>query len=288
MAISNSTTLNDLVGQIVASEAQSAAYAARIMRNLVRATEIAPGAGSIVVPRFQGLTVAALTEGVAPSSTTWSTDGVTLTPVERGVYVQISKRALHADPFTDLAPYGEQIGRALASDEDALILDAVSFSTIVNEQGGGANNVAAADFLTAIGQLEAANAPGPYFAVFHPVSWAKVRAGLDDASAFANVGRQIVEGFGEGLTQLNGYVGSPYGVPTFISTNVNDVSDDANSYANIMFSREAIGYAFLKDLGVDVDDNVTARAFDMMGWYAGDADELVDAWGVQIEDDKDG
>ncbi len=288
MAISNSTTLNDLVGQIVSADAQSAAYTNRVMRPLVRATAVPPGAGSIVVPRFQTLTVASLTEGTAPASTTATTDGVTLTPVERGVYVQISKRALHADPFSDLAPYGEQIGRALAQDEDALILDAVSFATIVNEQGAGVNNVTAADFLTGIGQLEALNAPQPYHAVYHPTSWAKVRAGLDDASAFASVGKQIVEGFGEGMTHAAGFVGTPYGVPTFITTEINDVSDDANSYANLMFSKEAIGYAFIQDIGVDVDDNVVARAMDLMGWYSGDADELVDLYGVQIEDDIDG
>lgn len=288
MSISNSTTLNDLVGQIVSASAQSAAYANRVMRPLVHAVEVPLGAGSIVVPRFQALTVSGLTEGVAPSSSAWSTDGVTLTPVERGVYVQIAKRVLHADPFADLAPYGEQIGRALAADEDELILDAVSFTAIVNQQGGGASNVALGDFVNAIGTLESANAPGPFFAVFHPISWAKLRAELDDAGAFAAVGTRIVEGFGEGMTNLAGYVGSPYGVPTFISTKVNAVSDDANSYANLMFSREAIGYAFLKDIGIDVDDNVTARAFDLMGWYSGDAAELVDAWGVQIEDDIDG
>jgi hypothetical protein len=44
----------------------------------------------------------------------------------------------------------------------------------------------------------------------------------------------------------------------------------------------------MQDIGVDVDDNVTARAFDLMGWYTGDAAELVDLWGVQIEDDIDG
>lgn len=288
MAISNSTTLNDLVGQIVSSEAQSAAYAARVMRNLVTAKALPAGAGSIVVPRFQSIAVASLTEGVAPSSTTLSSDGVTLTPVERGAYVQISKRALFADPFQDLSPYGNQLGRALAGDEDALILDAVSFSTIVNEQGTGANNVALADFLSGIAALEAANAPGPYFAVFHPTSWGKLRAELDDAAAFSTVGERVVQGFGEGLTNLAGFVGAPYGVPTFISTHVNAVSDDANSYANVMFSREAIGYAYMQDIGVDVDDNVTARAFDLMGWYSGDADELVDAYGVEIQDDIDG
>lgn len=291
MAISNSSTLNDLVGQIVADQAQSAAYSTRVMRPLVRTHALPPGAGSIVVPRFQALTVSSLTEGTAPASTTWSSDGVTLTPVERGVYVQISKRALFADPFSDLAPYGDQIGRALAQDEDALILDAVDLtSNIVNEQGAGANNVLLADHLTAMGMLEADSAPGPYFAVYHPVSWAKVRAGLDasEVIAFNAPGAQLANGFGEGLTNLNGFVGAPYGVPTFISTQVNAVVGDAASYANLMFSREAIGYAFMQDLGVDVDDNITARAFDLMGWYSGDADELVDTWGVQIEDDIDG
>lgn len=288
MAISNSTSLNDLVGQIVSADAQSAAYASRIMRPLVRSTPVPPGAGSIVIPRFQALSVAGLTEGVAPGSTTWSTDGVTLTPVERGVYVQISKRALHADPFSDLAPYGEQIGRALASDEDALILDAIVPATIENEQGAGASNIDLADLLAAIGDLEAQNAPAPFYGVFHPVSWGKLRAELDDAATFASVGTRVVEGFGEGTTNMNGFVGQPYGVPCFISTNVNTVSDDVNSYSNLMFSKEAVGYAYIQDIGVDVDDNITARAFDLMGWYSGDADELVDLYAVSIEDDIDG
>lgn len=288
MAISNSTTLNDLVGQIVASEAQSAAYSARVMRPLVKSMQCPPGAGSIVVPRFQALSVASLTEGVAPSSTTWSTDGVTLTPVERGVYVQVSKRALHADPFSDLAPYGEQIGRALAGDEDALILAAMDPATIVNEQTASANNVQLADFLTGMASLEAQNAPGPFYAVFHPTSWSKIRAEIDDASAFASVGQRVVEGFGEGLTNLNGFVGSPYGVPTFLSTQVDGTKDTNATYTNLMFAKEAVGYSYIQDIGVDVDENITARAFDLMGWYSGDADELVDLYSVQIQDDIDG
>lgn len=288
MAVSDSTTLNDLVGQIVAKQAQSAAYQARVMRQVVSSYEVPSGAGSIVVPRFDAITVAGLTEATVPTPATVSTAGVTLTPVERGALARISKTTLHADPWTDLAPYGDQLGKALAQDEDDLILDAVSFATIVNEQGAGANNVSVADLLTAIGALEVANAPAPYFAVWHPTSWAKIRAGIDDASVYAAVGTKVVEGFGEGLTNVNGYVGSPYGVPCFISSGVNAVSDDANSYANLVFSKEAIGFAYMQDIGVDVDDNVAARAFDLMGWYSGDADELVDLYGIQVEDDIDG
>lgn len=282
MAISNSTTLNDLVGQIVASDAQSAAYATRVMRPLTRGYAVPPGAGSIVVPRFQSVSVGSLTEGVAPSSTTMNTDGVTLTPVERGTYVQVSKRALHADPFQDLAPYGEQLGRALASDEDSLVLDAMDFTSHVNDTSDAMD---LSDLRTAIATLEAANAPGPYFAVFHPNSWAKLRADLGDAAAFASVGTQTVEGFGQGFTNAAGYVGAPYGIPCFISTNVNDDGAATPSRRhNVLFSRESLGCAWIKDIGVDVDDNVVARAIDLMAWYSFHCDKLVDDYGVIIED----
>lgn len=291
MAVTNNTTLNDLVGQIVSSKAQSAAYSSRVMRPLIRSVEIPAGAGSIVIPRFQTLAVGSLTQGTAPTAAAISSDGVTLTPVERGSYVLISKSTLHADPFSDLTPYGEQIGRALAMDEDLMIIESMDPATRVNDQSSGAANIALADLLTAIGNLENQNAPGPYFAVFHPISWSKIRAELDDASAFASVGKNIVEGFGEGFTNMNGYVGSPYGVPCFISTQIQTFTGAGSpndSYINLMFSREAVGYAFIKDLGVDVDDNIPARAFDLMGWYAGDADELVDLYSVAMEDDVDG
>ena len=281
MAISNSTTLNDLIGQIVSADAQSAAYAQRVMRPLVRGYAVPAGAGSIVVPRFQSVAVGSLTEGVAPASTTLNSDGITLTPVERGTYVQISKRTLHADPFQDLAPYGDQLGRALAQDEDALILDAMDFTTHVNTSG----SVTAADFREAIATLEAQNAPGPYFAVFHPNSWAKMRSEFSDAAAYANVGKQTVEGFGQGFSNQAGYVGSPYGIPCFISTAVNDdgAATPSRRY-NQIFSRESVGAAWIKDIGVDVDDNVVARAIDLMAWYSFNTDKLVDAYGVIIED----
>jgi hypothetical protein len=291
MAVSDSTTLNDLIGTIVSSAAQSAAYAARVMRPLVRATEVPAGSGSITIPRFQAITVAGLTEATVPGTATITSDGVLLTPVERGAYAVISKSTLHADPWSDLSPYGNQIGRALAQDEDAMIIGAMDPATRVNDQTGGVDNIALADLLTAIGNLEGQNAPGPYFAVFHPVSWSKIRAGLDDAATFASVGKQVVEGFGHGFTQMNGYVGSPYGVPCFISTEIttfNGAGTPNDSYLNLMFSQEACGYAYTKDIGVDIDDNVPARAFDLMGWYAGDADELVDLYSVAIEDDVNG
>jgi hypothetical protein len=282
MAISNSTTLNDLIGQIVSADAQSAAYANRVMRPLVRGYSVPAGAGSIVVPRFQSVAVGSLTEGVAPESTAMNSDGVTLTPVERGTYVQISKRTLHADPFQDLAPYGDQLGRALAQDEDSLILDAMDFTDHINDTSDSMDD---SDFRAAIAALEAKNAVGPYFAVFHPNSWAKLRGIFDDAATYATVGRQTVEGFGQGFTNAAGYVGSPYGIPCFISTQVNnDGGATPSRRHNVLFSRESVGAAWIKDIGVDVDDNVVARAIDLMAWYSFHTDKLVDDYGVIIED----
>lgn len=281
MALSNSTTLSELVGEIVSRDAQSAAYANRVMRPLVRGQALPPGAGSMVIPRFTSVSVASLTEGTAPSSTTMSTSGVTLTPQERGTYVQISKRALHADPFADLAPYGDQLGRALAEDEDDQLLSSASFSTVVNDT---TDDLAEGDFREAIATLEANNAPGPYFAVFHPNSWAKMRGAFSDWSKFAQVGKQTVEGFGEGMPNNQSFVGSPYGIPCYISTQVPSNSDPRRQ--NVMFSREALGIGWIRDIGVDVDDNVVSRALDLMAWYSVDTTLLVDEYGVVLEDSE--
>lgn len=282
MSISNSTQLNDLIGSIVDADAQSAAYGARVMRPLVRSTQIPQGANNITVPRFQKLTPVGLTEGAAPSSTTWATDGQTLTPVERGVYVQISKHTLYADPFSDLAPYGEQLGRALANDEDQVILNLASGTGFSNNVGSGLVDASSAKgyLLSGIAQLEAQNAPFPYFGVFHPVTWGKIRDSIGDAAVMGTVGQQTVQGFGDGVTNLVGFVGAPYGLPCFISTQI--ATDTL--YHNIIASKEAIGYAYMQDISVDINDNVVARAIDAMAWYAGEAKELVDAYGVVIKD----
>jgi len=283
MAISNSTTLNDLVGTIVSDQAITAAYATRVVRPLVTGRVVPPGNASIVVPKWQSLAVAALTEGTAPSSTTMSTDGVTLTPTERGLYVEVSKRALYADPWQDLAPYGDQLGRALAADEDKLVIDLVEtgFTTVVND---AADAMTIDDFLSAISALEAANAPGPYFGVFHPYSWAKLRKAIGDASAFANVGKQTVEGFGQGFTNNAGYVGSPFGIPCFVSSQVSAHDATPTHRPNYVFSQQAVGLAWLNDIRIDVDDNIVGRKIDMMAWYSVDTEILKAEWGVRIHD----
>ena len=104
---------------------------------------------------------------------------------------------------------------------------------------------------------------------------------MSDAASYASIGQRTVEGFGQGFTNQAGYVGSPYGIPCFISSTVTTTSSYRN---NALFSREALGCAWIKDIGIDVDDNVVSRAIDLMGWYSIHCAELVDAYGVLIQD----
>ena len=279
MAITNSTDLNDLMGSIINSEALSAAYGSRIMRNLVYSVQVPQGAQTITIPSFSGVAVAGLTEGTAPNSTTWGTAGQTLTPVERGVYVQISKHVLYADPFSDLAPYGQQLGMALAKDEDTVI--AAEFANFTSSIGASGAALTKNAFLSGVAAMEATDFPGSVVAVFHPTAWAPLRAALGDAAVMAAPGTNLVEGFGVGLTNMNGYVGAPYGVPCFISTKVPNLGGD-NNYVNAMFKKQAIGYGYMQDLAVDVMDNKVARAFDLMAWYAGDAATVRAELGVKL------
>lgn len=285
MAVSNSSTLSELIGEIVSKDVQTAAHANRVMRPLVRVHHFPPGAGSMVVPRFNPYTVASLTEGVAPASVATETTGTTLTPVERGVYTQISKRALFADPFSDLSPYGDQLGRALAEDEDEQVLAAMNFTTDVEE-----GTTLLDQLLNGIAVLEGKNAQGELSAVFHPASWASLRKELGDAATFAKVGTRTVEGFGgptqDSQTNNKGYVGSPFGVHCYITTHVpvKEISTTEH-YDNKLFTSEAVAAGFIRDIGVDVDDNVPARALDLMAWYTVDTAKLVDDYGVNLADE---
>ncbi len=55
-----------------------------------------------------------------------------------------------------------------------------------------------------------------------------------------------------------------------------------NGNINAMFKKAAIGYAFMQDLAVDVQDNKVARAFDLMAWYAGKMEVVRPELGVQL------
>lgn len=289
MAVSNVTTLNDLVGSVVDSLVQEYAYSLEIMKNICRFKQIEEGYNSVTIPRWATIAVGALTEATAPVAAALSTDGVVLTPTERGVLVTISKKVLRSDPFSDLEPYAKTLGRSMGQDSDAQILPAMmaattGFTVTVNN-GGGVVDMTLAHFRTAIATLLAAEAPTPYFCVLHPLSWAKIMGDLDDAASFSIAGRDVVEGHGWGLPKdARNFVAAPYGVPIFLSSQVDATRDTNATYSNVMMSQEGWGVARTFDMRVDTDENKPARAFDCIAWYAQHHAKLVNGYGLILED----
>jgi hypothetical protein len=290
-AMTNTTTLNDLIGSIIDAMVQEYSYARSVVKKLVTYKEIDNGYNSITIARWNSIAIGALTQSVTPDALALSTDGVTLTPTERGVVIKVSKTVLRADPFTDLEPYAKTLARALGEDQDSLILakmasngGATGFANTINN-GGGTADIELEDLRTAVGYLLANNAPMPYYSVLHPVSWSKILPELDDVSAFATPGKNVVEGHGEGMPVApDGFVAAPYGVPIYLSTKVDAARDTAQTYTNVMFSSEAWALASTFPQRVEAQENKPARCFDVVAWYTQDNAELVDTYGTTIED----
>src|SRR5574343_339302 len=109
------------------------------MRQLVYSVSVPQGAQSITLPSFSGV----------------------------------------ADPFSDLAPYGNQLGLALAKDEDTQIC--AEFGSFTGGTiGASGSAITKAGFLSGVAAMEATDMPGPVCAVFHPSAWASLRSALGD------------------------------------------------------------------------------------------------------------
>ena len=96
MALTNTTTLNDLLPAITA-EALFVASEKSLMKGLVRNYTLAPGTGkTVTVPIYPNQTAGALTEATAPTATAISTDGVTFTVSEVGLTATVSDLSIVA------------------------------------------------------------------------------------------------------------------------------------------------------------------------------------------------
>jgi N4-gp56 family major capsid protein len=154
MAVSNTTTLNDLLPSIVA-EALFVASEKSIMRGLVRNYTLSAGQGkTVTVPIYPKVSAAALTEATAPSTTTISTDGATLTVSEVGLTATISDLAMMASASNVVADIGRLFGEAVARKMDTdLMALFMSFST--STVGGVTTTATPALIFQAIAKLRA-------------------------------------------------------------------------------------------------------------------------------------
>jgi N4-gp56 family major capsid protein len=276
MAASTTTTLNDLLPTIVA-EALFVASERSIMRGLVRNYTLGQGQGkTVTVPIYPKSTAAGLTEGTALTNTAISTDGATLTIAEVGLMTSVTDLSMVASSSNVVADIGRLFGEAIARkiDTDILAL-ANGLSTTV---GGVSTAGTPALIFQAIAKLRAQgyDTANDCAIVLHP------NVAYDIASTLTSTFAAPASMVGNDALR-NGFMGLLGGVPVYQSSLVvrSDASSNAaGDYANLIFHRDAFGFAMQQDVKIETQRQAALRGWDIVGSAIYGVGELYDAAGV--------
>ena len=275
-----STTLNDLMPQIVA-EALFVASERSIMRNLVRMYDIPAGQGkSIVVPRYPQVTATTLSEATAPTETDVSTDGVTLTVSEVGLSTTISDIALIGASSNVVADLGRLFGEAIARKMDSDVM-ALFNSFTTNTVGSESTTATVALLAQAAAKLRSqgydTSADCAY--ILHPF------VAYDNKSNLTNTIANPASGVLQNEAMAAGYVGTLFGIPVYESSLVGleqVVGGNAGDYCNALIHRDALGIAMMKDITIESQREAQKRGFSLTGSAVYAVGELYDAAGVRM------
>jgi N4-gp56 family major capsid protein len=277
MAVSNTTTLNDLLPSIVA-EALFVASEKSIMRGLVRNYTLSAGQGkTVTVPIYPKVTAAGLTEATAPSTTTISTDGATLTVSEVGLTATISDLAMMASASNVVADIGRLFGEAVARKMDTdLMALFMSFST--STVGGTTTTATPALIFQAIAKLRSQgyDTSNDCAIVLHP------NVAYDIASTLTSTFAAPASAIGNSALE-NGFMGMLGGVPVYQSSLVplETGTGAAGDYACGIFHKDALGLAMMQDIRIETQRQAAVRGFDIVGSAIYGVGELYDAAGVR-------
>jgi N4-gp56 family major capsid protein len=281
MANTTTTTLNDLLPQIVA-EAMFQANEKSIMRGLVKNFTMPLNSGkSIVVPTYPKVTAAAIAEGSDLSSSAISTDGATLTVSEVGVMTTVTDLALRTSSSNVIADVGRLFGEAIATrmDKDLTALFG-SFSTGV---GAADQTITVNKIFEAVANLRKNGVPATDLAcVLHPLVAYDLKAAI---------GTNVYAG-GDFQTEAlrSGYVGTLAGVPIFESSNMTDASDNdpgtTGDYKGGLFHRDALGLAMMQDIQIEQQRDASLRATELVATAVYGKGEIFDSYGIEMEFDS--
>lgn len=259
-----STTLNDLMPQIVA-EALFVASEKSLMRNLVRMYDIPAGQGkSIVVPRYPQVTATTLSEATAPTETDVSTDGVTLTVSEVGLSTTISDIALIGASSNVVADLGRLFGEAIARKMDTDVMALFDSIGAVSNVGGVSTAASAALLAQAAAKLRSQgyDTSADCAFVMHPL------VAYDVKSAITNTFANPASGDVQNTAMVAGYVGTLFGIPVYESSLVGLTGDTGGStgdYACALIHRDALGIAMMKDITIESQREAQKRGFSLTG-----------------------
>ena len=282
MALTNTTSLNDLLPSIVA-EALFVANEKSIMRGLVRNYTLSAGQGkTVTVPIYPRQTAAALTEATAPEATQISTSGATLTVSEVGLTATLSDLAIMSSASNVVSDIGRLFGEAIARKMDGDLM--ALFDGFSTQVGGVSTTATAALLFQAIAKLRSAgyDTANDCAIVLHPAVAYDVASTL--TSTFAAPASQI------GNDALrNGFMGTLGGVPVYQSSLVPQSTLSSNAsgdYGCGVFHKDALGLAMMQDIRIETQRQAALRGYDIVGSAIYGVGELYDGAGVSATFDS--
>ena len=270
-----SSTISELYTEIVA-EALFVASEQSIMRNLVRNYTIAGGGKSVEVPIYATVSASAVSEASDLSNTAVNPSSVTITASEVGIMTTLTDLARNSASRNVAGDIGRLFGEAIARKVDADL--SALFTGFSTEKGGGAGQeLTIQDLFEASAELRTANAPAPYYGVFHPKQIFNVKKSLTNTF----VGSEIFEISNEAMR--SGFVGTIAGVQIFESSNISvDGSDDS---IGGVFSQDALALAMMQDLKIESQRDASLRADEIVATAVYGVSEIHDSYGVKLTAD---
>jgi N4-gp56 family major capsid protein len=262
MAGSTTTTLNDLLPQIVA-EAMFVASERSIMRGLVKNYSLGAGQGkTVTVPIYPLQTAASLTEGNEIDNTAVSTNGVTLTVTTAAIRTLVTDLSVAASASNVVADIGRLFGEAIARKID---LDLTAqFANL-----SGANNydraITAADIFEAVARLKAAAVPTEgMVCVLHPAIAYDLKSALTTGGNTPfTVGGGASEVANEAMR--SGYVGQLAGIPVYETSNITASDAAAGEFNGAVFNRDALGLVMIGDITIETERRASFLGTDIVG-----------------------
>ena len=260
MAGSTTTTLNDLLPQIVA-EAMFVASERSIMRGLVKNYNLAAGQGkTVTVPIYPLQTAASLTEGDEISNTAVSTSGATLTVSTAAIRTLVTDLAVQSSASNVVADLGKLFGEAIARKID---LDLTAQFLNFTADGDGTGPLTPAAIFKAVALLKAAAVPTDgMVAVLHPAIAYDLKASLTTngntpftAGAFGPTANEAMQ---------MGFVGMLAGIPVYETSNFANTGN-AGDYMGGIFHRDALGLAMIGDIQIETQRRASYLGTDVIG-----------------------
>jgi N4-gp56 family major capsid protein len=237
------TTYNDTVySAIISDEVLDALMAAVVTPQLLSFYDLAgQPSKAIDVPKADKFTAAALTEGTETSNTALTTAKVTGTTAEIGIQATITDVLELSDIPAAHGARLRQLGRALGDklDVDITALFA-SFSQGIGATGVDLSLQNIIDGLTQL-DINDASSLGQVVMVHHPRGTGDIRNAIDAEAgvAYSEVAGERAANIGQAG---NGFFGSWFGVPMFMTSNCPTVNAGADRSGGLFVRDYALAY----------------------------------------------